>query len=245
MVLGLSSAAAPEATLEDLLETAARRGFGAVELREGDAHGVIPDDDGPGIAATLAEAAVVGIAISGYRIGRAGHDLALARLSHALGAPMVLDGPDDVAGRMARAVQMRRAGADVAVVLRGASAPEDAAIVAAAGLALAWDADPRAGPLDLLVESLLQRSPGRLRHIRLLGGGPEVMMQGGRGIGGMMRRLALAGYEGTLVLAPSTTRYRVAWQQWLGRRGGGSGCGSRNGDLPLARLAAGKIGSGD
>jgi hypothetical protein len=69
-------------------------------------------------------------------------------------------------------------------------------------------------------------------------------MQDGRGVGGMMRRLALAGYEGTLVLAPSTTRFRVAWQQWLGRRGGGSGCRSRNGDLPLARLTADKIGSG-
>jgi hypothetical protein len=34
----------------------------------------------------------------------------------------------------------------------------------------AWDADLRVGPLDLLVESLLRRPPGELRHIRLLGG---------------------------------------------------------------------------
>lgn len=234
MVLGLSSAAAPDAALGELLEAAARRGLGAVELREGDAHGVTPDDDGPGITAALAEAAVAGIRISGYRIGRTGHDLAMARLSHTLGVPIVLDGPD-VAVRMDRAVRLRRAGADVAVVVRGASAPEDAVILAASGLALAWDADPRAGSLDLMLESLLRCSPGEVRHIRLFGGGPEVAMQDGRGVGEMMRRLALAGYDGTLILAPSTTRYRVAWRQWLGRRGGGSGCGSRNADLPVAR----------
>jgi hypothetical protein len=57
------------------------------------------------------------------------------------------------------------------------------------------------------------------------------------GVGAMMRRLAVEGYAGTLVLAPSTARFRVAWRKWLGRRGGW-GCGSSTGeDLPMVHLA--------
>ncbi|HEY9506765.1 MAG TPA: hypothetical protein VIQ27_12375 [Gemmatimonadales bacterium] len=225
MRLSLSSAAAPEARLDQLFEAAARCGFGAVELREGDGHGVARDD-GPGITAAAAEASVARIGISGYRVLQPAHDLALARLSYTLGTPILLDGPKDPAGRLDRAVRMRRAGADVAVVLRGPSTSEAGTIIAAAGLSLAWDADPSLGAPDRELESLLRCAPHALRHIRLLGGGPEVAMQEGSGVDRLMRRLALAGYEGTLVLAPSTTRYRSEWQQWLGRRGRSTGCGS-------------------
>ena len=238
MVLGLSSAAAPDAALQELVAAAARKGFAALGLREGDGHGVSPLDAGPGVRAALEEAAAAGIRISGYRAGRAGHDLALARLSHTLGAPVVLDGSGGVAARLERAIQMAAAGADVAVVLRGPSVLEEAAFVASAGLTLAWDADARHGSLDRTAESLLQRHPGELRHIRLLGGGPEAAMHEGAEVGAMMRRLALEGYQGTLVLAPSTTRYGVAWQRWLGRRGGAWGCGSRHGAPPRESLAA-------
>ena len=37
-----------------------------------------------------------------------------------------------------------------------------------------------------------------------------------------------------LILAPSSTRYRVAWETWLGRRGGW-GCGS-SGERSLTAL---------
>ena len=53
----------------------------------------------------------------------------------------------------------------------------------------------------------------------------------------MMRELALAGYGGSLALAPSDQRYRVVWNAWLGRRGGW-GCGSKAGahaSLPVSR----------
>jgi sugar phosphate isomerase/epimerase len=225
MRLSLSSAAAPEARLGQLLEAAARRGFGAVELREGDGHGVAPDQ-WLGITAAAAEAAVAGIGISGYRVLQPARDLALARLSHALGAPILLDGPKNPAGRLDRAVRLRRAGADVAVVLRGTSSSEAGTIIAAAGLSLAWDADPRLGALDPMLEALLRDAPHALQHIRLLGGGPEVGLQEDSGVDRLMRRLALEGYEGTLVVAPSSTRHRIAWQHWLRRRGGGTGCGS-------------------
>lgn len=235
MRLGLSSAAAPDATLDELLAAAVGRGLGALELRDGDAHGVTPDDDAPSATLAAERAAAAKVTLSGYRTARPWHDLALARLSYALGAPIILDGPDDLATRIDRARQMITAGADVAVVLRGDSVADDAALVAAAGLALAWEADPSFGLLGAIAESLLQQFPGELRHIRLIGGGPEAEMQHGKGVGELMRHLALTAYEGTLVLAPSTLRYRVAWRNWLGRRRGW-GCGSKTTESSLVHL---------
>ncbi len=237
MLLGLSSTAAHDAGAEELVEIAARRGFGALELNEGDGHGITPESDRRAVLALLDRAGSAGVRISGYRALRTGHDVALARLSHILGAPVLLDGPADVAARVARAEMIAAAGAEVAVVLRGAVDADDAALAGSAGLALAWDADPRAGALDRGLEPLLLRAGGALRHSRLLGGGPEAALQDGMGVGAMMRRLAVEGYAGTLVLAPSTARFRVAWRKWLGRRGGW-GCGSGTGeDLPMAHHA--------
>ena len=236
MLLGLSSAAAPDAGLEELVDIAARRGFGALELNEGDAHGITPDSDRRAILGVLERAAGAGVRISGYRALRTGHDVALARLSRALGAPVLLDGPAEAAARVARATAMDAAGAEVAVVLHGSSVAEDAELAGSAGLPLAWDADPRLGVLDGTVQALLRR--GALRHVRLLGGGPEAAMQDGMGVGEMMRRLAVGGYAGTLVLAPSTARFRVAWRKWLGRRGGWGCGGSSGGELPLVHLAS-------
>jgi hypothetical protein len=94
------------------------------------------------------------------------------------------------------------------------------------GLPMAWDADVTAGGVGTAAARLLARLGGRLRHIRLLGGGPEAAAQEGKGVGELMGRLAIAGYSGSVILSPSSTRYRLAWQNWLGRRGGW-GCGSR------------------
>jgi len=236
MLLGLSSAAAPDAGLGELIEIAARRGFAAVELSEGDGHGVSVDSEESRLAAVLRHAATAGVSISGYRALTPGHDAALARLSRTLGSPVVLDGQEDLAGRVRRAGAIMAGGGDVAVVLRGRTAAGDAALVASAGLSLAWEADPHVGALGATVESLLGGHTGGLRHIRLLGGGPEASLQDGAGVGEMMRHLAVAGYAGTLVLAPSTARYGVAWRRWLGRRAGW-GCGGRREELPLVRLA--------
>jgi hypothetical protein len=137
---------------------------------------------------------------------------------------------------MARARQMRNAGAAVAIVLRGNSVVADGALAAALSLPLAWDADPRLGPPGRFAEALLRRTAGALRHICLPGGGPETSLQDGMGVGDLMRRLALAGYEGTLVLTPSTTRYRLAWRSWLAHRGGG-GCGSKVAPASARQLA--------
>jgi hypothetical protein len=239
MRLGLSSAAAPDADLEELTAACIRRGLAGVELRHGDAHGVGIERNALDRAAALARAAAAGIAITGYRVDEAGDPLRLARLATSLDTPLLLDGADEdraVAARLEAALRLQDRGAAAAVVVRGAGAVRQAQVIAAAGVPVAWDADPGSVPLAPLAERLLGDCAEALRHIRLIGGGPETAVQEGRGVGALMGRLALGGYAGELVLAPSAAGYHIAWQNWLGRRGGW-GCGSRADAAPLPLAA--------
>src|SRR5690606_15891059 len=120
--------------------------------------------------------------------------------------------PDDV-GTLRRAVDLAPGGA----------------------LGLGWEVDPGAEDVTGRITTVLRAAGPHLRHIRLLGGGPEAVQHEGRGIGALMARLALSGYDGPLALAPSTARYRTAWSAWLGR-GGGWGCGSKASDPSLVQL---------
>lgn len=225
MRLGLSSEAAPDASLDDLIRFAQRRGLAALELREGDAHGIAAGTSAPACAAAAAAVRAAGLTLTAYRTHQLEDESTLARLAGALGAPVLLAGPVPLATRVERARRIREAGGQVAIVLRGDSAVWDGIVCHEAGLALAWEADPHLGPVGDMAAPLLERFGDDLGHIRLVGGGPEVAMQDGAGIGDLMRRLALGAYAGTVILAPSTPRYGVAWQHWLGRRGG-TGCGS-------------------
>lgn len=238
MRLGLSSAAAPDASLDELLDACGRRGLAALELRDGDAHGLEPRDTARAQDAARS-AAAAGVALAGYRTAGDASAAALAGLSVALGAPVLLDGPAGVAGRVERAAEIARLGGSAAVVVGGQSAADDGALVAAGGIEVAWDADPAAGPVGEQVGALLAPVGPRLALIRLAGGGPEALGQAGQGIGELMGRLALSGYDGAVVLAPTSSRYRVAWQTWLGR-GGGWGCGSKAAALPLVSTTGGK-----
>ena len=230
MRLGLSSEAAPDASVEDLIRYARHRGLAALEFREGDAHGIDAGSSGLAGAAAAAEAVrAAGLTLTGYRTHQLEDEGRLARLSEALGAPVLLAGGVLLATRVARARRIRDAGGQVAIVLRGDSAVWDGVVCHDAGLALAWEADPHVGPLGVMAAPLLERFGDGLGHIRLIGGGPETALQDGAGIGDLMRQLALTSYPGTVVLAPSTPRYGVAWQHWLGRRGG-TGCGSSGGE---------------
>jgi hypothetical protein len=234
MRLGLSSAAAPDATIDELLAACVRRGLAALELRQQDAHGVTGAPDGIGGAEAQERARAAGIEITGFRSETGGEDLSLARVAAAAGAP-VLVGGCCVRARAHRAAGLRAVGVEVAVALEG-DVPLDALERAAAcGAQVAWDANVVTGGLGGTAARLLDRLGGRLRHIRILGGGPEAAMQEGRGVGELMGRLALAGYTGTVILSPSSTRYRVAWQTWVGRRAGW-GCGSKEEDPSLVRL---------
>ncbi|MEZ4411363.1 MAG: hypothetical protein R2910_00070 [Gemmatimonadales bacterium] len=225
MRLGLSSEAAPDAPLNDLILFAQRRGLAALELREGDAHGVAPDTSAPGAVMAAELVRTAGLTLTGYRTHQLEDERRLARLSEALDAPVLLAGPVPLAVRVARAERIRQDGGQVAILLRGESAVWDGIVCHAAGVALAWEADPQFGPLGAMAEPLLERFGNALGHIRLIGGGPETASQDGAGVGDLMRRLALASYSGTVTLTPSAPRYGVAWQHWLGRRGGW-GCGS-------------------
>ncbi|ODT03983.1 MAG: hypothetical protein ABS52_06230 [Gemmatimonadetes bacterium SCN 70-22] len=234
---GLSSAAAPDAPLEALISGALRHGLAALELRAGDAHGVsgvlAARHGAAREAVQLAEAARV--AIAGYRDTGRDDEEALVGLSRELGSPLLVDASTDLEERLARAVRLRESGAAVAVVVRGSTAAADAVVVAHRGLSVAWDADPAQGPLGATASQLLAHCSAALTHVRLLGGGPESVMHEGRGVGELMARLALSGFGGAVILAPSSTRFHVAWATWLGRRGGW-GCGSHASDPSLVSL---------
>ncbi len=229
MRLGLSSAAAPDAPFAELLAACVRRGLAAVELRSGDAHGVVAGAAGG--AAARERAAAAGVAISGFRSASAVEDCGLAPLASAADAPVLVDGgPCDA--RILRAADLANGGGEVAVVVDELDFEEVRRLVAR-GFDLAWNFPIRLGAAAG-AERLLSLAGRRLRHVRVAGGGPESDLHDGHGVGALMRTLALAGYDGSVILAPSSPRYHVAWTNWLGRRGGW-GCGSKA-DRSLVRL---------
>jgi hypothetical protein len=252
MRLALSSAAAPGASLGELLEAAARRGLAAVELVEGHGHGIDPGLTGLRDAEDAAtRAAVAGVSIAAYRLtagfarGCGDDSQTLARLADALGArillPLASDAGDDTdsweeAG--AAVDDLRGRGVDALPVLPAGPA----ALRALAGLGwtgpVAWDADPAAGELAETGQELLALKDIELELVGLRGGGPESTEQEGRGVGALMARLALSGFGGVVALSPSSERYRVIWDAWLGRRGGW-GCGSKSEDRTLVTLGCG------
>lgn len=235
MRLGLCSGALPEASFDALLEAAERRGLSVVELREGDGHGVDPARPRAAAGAVEGQAAR-GVEVTGYRTTGAADPLRAARLGRLLQVPILVDGPADAGTRLERACRIAGQGAAVAVVVGGPDALVDARAVRDEGLELAWDAEPESDAPGRTVAALLDEVGPRLRHVRLHGGGPEAALHEGKGIGEMTGRLALAGYDGTVILTPTSSRYRIAWQAWLGRRGGW-GCGSKTADPELVTLA--------
>jgi hypothetical protein len=230
MRLGISSATAPDASFDELLSACVQRGLGALELRAGHGHG-LSAVAGEVLAADARErAAEAHIVIAGFRTDDATDAPALAALSRALAAPVIVDGSVFVEQRIERALAIVAAGGDAVVAARGAA--REWAEHVQTGTGYVWDADPLTSDVATDLEHVLA---GALPHaIGLQGGGPESAMHEGRGVGALMGRLALAGYRGPLILAPSSTRYRVAWETWLGRRGGW-GCGS-SGERSLTAL---------
>jgi hypothetical protein len=234
MRLGLSSAAAPNAGLDELLAACTRRGLSTVELRAGDAHGIADDGDWAApVASGLAAAAQARVTIAGYQTAAPSNPWQLARLSEALGCPILVPDEGDISSTIARARRISAAGGRALVLARGPALAWHPAITRS-GLEYGWEVDAGCGDVAADAEMVLQAEPA-LRYIRFIGGGPEATLQEGRGIGTLMGRLALAGYDGAVILAPSSPRYRVAWESWLGRRGGW-GCGSRTADAELVHL---------
>jgi sugar phosphate isomerase/epimerase len=249
MRLGLSTAAAPDLALVELLDACARRGLAALELVAGDRHGVGPELDHEEVLDVAASAAARGITIAAYRAGGLWEAAApeTVRLAFGLGAPVIvkLDPAEDDRAAVLNAAR-RYAAVGAQLLLEHASTSTEVEELRKlveelppGTLGLAWEADPSTGALDLAAPAVLDAAGSALRYVRLRGGGPEAMGQEGQGIGALMARLTLAGYQGTLALAPSTSRYLYAWGAWLGRGTGGWGCGSKTADDSLVRLNVG------
>jgi sugar phosphate isomerase/epimerase len=257
MRLALSSAAAPDATFDELLDACARRGFAAVELEAGHAHGVSPSAGLEAASAVAERAARAGIGIAALRLDDVASvlDPRTPRLAVALGAPVVVrvdvgatarsgagaaDDGGEPAGLEGDVVSIVREATPLfaevgATLLLACSGDVDEVerlrmwveAAPAGTLGLAWDVTP-GDPRLAVPAAVLEAAAGHIRHIRLHGGGPETMGQEGLGVGRLMSALALSGYTGALALAPSNPRFRYAWGAWLGRRGGW-GCGSKAG----------------
>jgi hypothetical protein len=242
MELGLSSAAAPDATVAELVEACARRGLRVLELREEDAHGVRVGAERLVLAEAAALAAAGGVRIGALRVGleRAGQGADAAAAARALGCVLLAECTAAFADRLDLGRRWQAAGAPAALVVRGGGAVQEADAALAAGLAVAWDAVP-GEDLAGVAKPLLERCGERLVQVCVHGAGPEGVMHEGAGIGAVMRELALSGYGGGLVLAPSSPRYRTAWRTWLGRRRGW-GCGGTGSD-PLPILVEGRAGT--
>ncbi len=232
---GLSSEAAPDASLADLVSALRRHGLAAIELRAGDAHGISGALPEKALFEGMMLAADADVAISGYTDNGSDNEADLVMLSRVVRCLILVDGTRPFEERLERASRLREGGVHVAVVVRDDAAVMDARTSVALGLQVAWVADPSRGPVGGTASQLLSECGERLVHVRLLGGGPESVMHEGRGVGELMGRLALAGFEGAVILAPSSPRFHVAWATWLGRRGG-FGCGSKASDDSLVTL---------
>lgn len=234
MHTALSSAAAPRASLDDLLAGLTRHGLEAVELRVGDGHAV----NAAASLLTLQEAAH---ALREVRVRVAAlldedgvpTEFAL-RAVRALDTQLVVGGAATLDERLRRADAARAATVPVAVLVGGRQADADARVVRGAGHRVVWEAHPDDAPLAEACDRVLAASADALAGVRVCGGGPEGSLHEGRGIGALMARLTVAGFDGALILAPSDRKYHLLWESWL-RRHGGWGCGSRAAD-PVERV---------
>lgn len=217
MRLGLSSDAARGAAAEDLVATCRQRGLGALEItfREGPR----PADVAALLAASGSDFLFAGVLHDGPPADAIFPAAAEAR---GLGVPMILGGGSPLDERMEIARAIIEDEGAARVLTRGPAA-EWLDSVLDSGVPFAWQIDDASVDPAADAELILSRTD--IGYVRLVGGGPENALQEGRGVGGVMRQLALAGCTAPLILTPSSQRYRLAWSAWLGRRGGW-GCGS-------------------
>ena len=243
MRLSLSSAAAPDASLDELLAGCARRGLSGLELAEGDGHALSLSTT-PGVGAAMADyARDAGVAICAIHLPSLARDEieAAACLAAAMDAPLVvpLKGFDrTVLPRAAEACSDRGtrlllahdSDARVPEAVRWLLEP----LPHGDAVGLAWNVRPGVDE-PTRIGDVLDAAGEALCYIRLHGGGPESQAQTGQGVGGLLAALALRRYAGPLVLTPSVPNYRYVWSAWLGRAGGW-GCGSKQSDATLVTL---------
>jgi hypothetical protein len=252
MRLGISSDVAPQFTLDELARSCAHRGLAALELVEGHGHGI-----GAGTTTARARAvceflAGVGVRDVVYRPASPPDALAAATadLAGSLGADVLVDAAFALADqhRLERAARRFEAvGAGLIVVQPPDMTPAARRAVMEAVVSVALppgtesgsvgtglSLDPDAGDFGAAAP---HAASALLRYIRLPGSGPEAVASEGKGIGALMARLTLAGYRGSIMLAPTSHRTLAVWRVWLGRTSGW-GCGSKSSDPSLVQLTA-------
>lgn len=211
MILALSSAAAPRATLSELLDSCVRRGLHGLHLAEGHGHGVSLESSESALLHVLTQCDEHDIVLSSLHAAnrRAVTPDRAATVTRMLQAPLII-GLDEPPSDWTDA--FRRAGG-----LHAAGITLDAANENVLDAARVW---PHA------------ELPG---HITLLGAGPESPQYEGRGIGSLMTKLTLSAYQGTLVLAPTGRAVLPVWNAWLSH-GRSWGCGSHKSDPSLVTI---------
>ena len=211
MILALSSAAAPRATLSELLDGCVRRGLRGLHLVEGHAHGVSLESSDSALLDVLCEIEEHGLALTSLHAlrRRAVTPERAAAVTQILRAPLVM-GLDETLNDWTHAFQ-HKGGLHVAGITL------DATTGNVMDAARAW---PDAGLPS---------------HITLQGAGPEASRYEGCGIGSLMMRLSLSAWQGVLVLAPTDKAVLPVWYAWL-NHGRSWGCGSHRSDPSLVTI---------
>lgn len=218
MTLSLSTAVAPDLSLDELAAACRARGLEGLE------HVV----DAGGAWARRVEA----IRASGTRVvalraevldGRSAE--ALATVSAELGVPVSISHRFAAGELGAIAKVFERAGGRL-LLGHGTKLDEvldRLAVIDALGapraLGLAWELRPATERLHE-AGAVLLAARERLGLVRLHGGGPEQRAQDGLGIGPLLVDLALTAYAGPIVMCPSAPAELPRWRQWLASKKG-------------------------
>jgi sugar phosphate isomerase/epimerase len=255
MHLGISTDAAPGFTLDELVRSCRHRGLQALELVEGHAHGVSPGVSPEQVRAARRLLDDAGVNHVAFRPAAAGAFAAsgaagtgsAAELAQQLGAELLVSAAEvlvDEAAFLDAARRCATAGGRLTVMhgtdpAQAAQCRELVQRAPTGAAALGWHVDPAAG-VGTDAAAVLQAAGPLLAQIRLLGSGPEAAASEGKGIGALMARLALSGYRGSIILAPSAAEALPIWRIWLGRSSGW-GCGSKSADAALVQLETGTL----
>lgn len=233
----LSSAAAPEASLPELLDAAGRKKLQGVELVRGHGHGIEPGLPADSLELAAGTIRDHGLTVAAYRIrDHAGLDPEeTARLARVLDAAVVLALPAGMAERSLErwAFPFESEGRALLLEVEDPAETETRWSEAVARrfpgtVCFAWDAPRTAGTADQ-ARWMLEAFGSSLAHVRVPGTGPESLGDSDGRIGSLVTVLTLSGYRGSAVLAPSSERRLDEWSTWLGRRRGWGCGGARSG----------------
>jgi uncharacterized protein (DUF2249 family) len=232
MGLSLSSAAAPELSLDALDAACRARGLDGEEIA------LTSEDD--------AEAVARGVSTSGARVVALRAEVldaasapAIARVSARLGVPVTVPPAETSPEAWTRLAPIFEEAGGRLLIGHRTNLEETLALAthireagASPALGLAWEIRPSTESL-VDASAVLFAARDLLGLVRLYGGGPEQTQQDGRGIGPLLVDLALSQYAGPIVLCPSRDEERPRWADWLASKKS-AGCGHRKGDEVLA-----------